>query len=153
VAARGVVTEPHKLLPRSLIVSSLKLIVWTIELWLDSLFNRGKNFNIKIFDRYFYDVLVDPLRYRYGGRLGFARLLAKIVPRPDLIIFLDAPVHVVISRKQEVPPKESARQLASYFELAKKFSNSVVLNSNVPLSSLTKSATAAVFDAMARGIN
>ena len=44
-----------------------------------------------IFDRYIYDLLVDSKRVRYGGPAWMLRLLARIVPRPELVILLDAP--------------------------------------------------------------
>jgi hypothetical protein len=71
-----------------------------------------------MFDRYFQDLLVDPLRYRYGGPTWFARLLNRFVPPPDLIfLVLDAEEEVILSRKREVPREELRRQRASYRQL------------------------------------
>jgi hypothetical protein len=53
-------------------------------------------------DRHFVDALVDPRRYRYGGPSWLLRLIWRIIPKPDLLILLDAPPAVLQGRKQEV---------------------------------------------------
>jgi hypothetical protein len=68
-----------------------------------------------MFDRYFQDLLVDPIRYRYGGPMWLPRLLNAFVPPPDLLLLvLDAAEEVILSRKRELPPVELRRQRASY---------------------------------------
>ena len=54
-------------------------------------------------DRHMVDALVDPRRYRYAGPAWPLHLVWRVVPRPDLIVLLDAPPEVLQSRKQEVP--------------------------------------------------
>jgi thymidylate kinase len=63
-------------------------------------------------------VLVDPLRYRYGGPSWVARAACRLVSRPDVIVVLDASPAVVRARKQEVTPSESLRQSLAYRRLA-----------------------------------
>jgi len=58
---------------------------------------------LMIFDRYLVDALVDPRRYRFGGPQWALRLAWSLIPKPHLVILLDAPVEVVRARKQEVP--------------------------------------------------
>jgi thymidylate kinase len=71
-----------------------------------------------MFDRYFQDLLVDPIRYRYGGPMWLPRLLNAFVPPPDLLLLvLDAAEEVILSRKRELPPVELRRQRASYHQL------------------------------------
>ena len=71
-----------------------------------------------VFDRYFHDILVDPKRYRYGGPVWLAKLLARTVPKPDLLLVLDAPEGVVRRRKQELDAAELRRQSEGYRRLA-----------------------------------
>ena len=33
-----------------------------------------------VFDRYYHDLLVNPLRYRYGGPMWLARWIGKLIP-------------------------------------------------------------------------
>jgi thymidylate kinase len=68
-----------------------------------------------IFDRYFQDLLIDPLRYRYGGSMWLAKFIGRLVPPPDLpFLVLDAEDEVILSRKREVPPEELRRQREGY---------------------------------------
>ncbi len=72
-----------------------------------------------VFDRYYHDILVDPRRYRYGGPAWLARMLAPLVPQPDVLLVLHAPAAVVAARKQELDEPELRRQLKRYPALAK----------------------------------
>ena len=71
-----------------------------------------------ISDRYFDDLLVDPVRYRYGAPRWLARLAFKLAPQPNLVFVLDADSSVIYGRKQEVALSELERQLAAYREMA-----------------------------------
>jgi thymidylate kinase len=84
-------------------------------------------------DRHFVDALVDPRRYRYGGPLWLLRLIWRIVPKPDLLILLDAPPAVLQARKQEVPFEESARQREAYLSLMQTMKNGYVVDAARPL--------------------
>lgn len=128
-----VVTDPHALPPRSAWVSCLKLGYWLLLYWYDLFFDGHKNLTLKIWDRYCYDVLVDPKRYRYGGSMTFARWIAKLAPKPDLVILLDALPEILYARKQEVPFAEAARQREAYLALVNAMDNGVVIDATQPL--------------------
>ena len=81
---------------------------------------------LAVFDRYYYDILVDPRRYRYGGPLGLARVLARTVPKPDLLFVLHAAPETVAARKRELGQAELERQLAGYRSVAKRFGGLVI---------------------------
>jgi thymidylate kinase len=81
-----------------------------------------------VFDRHYLDILVDPRRYRYGAPLWLASVVAHLIPTPDLLIVLDAPVEVLHSRKKEVPAAEAERQRACYRVLAHARRGGVVLD-------------------------
>jgi thymidylate kinase len=76
---------------------------------------------------------VDPLRYRYGGALRVARWIGSIVPRPDLVILLDAPADLVHARKQEVPVQEIERQREAYLALVRALPHGRVVDVSQPL--------------------
>jgi thymidylate kinase len=100
-------------------VAALLFVIldWWIGYWTQIVRERAKH-GFVVFDRHLLDVLVDPLRYRYGGPSWVARAACRIVPRPDLIVVLDAPPVVVQARKQEVTRSESERQSLAYRRLA-----------------------------------
>ncbi|MEW6447670.1 MAG: thymidylate kinase-like protein [Bacillota bacterium] len=129
-------TNPHAKPPYGRFKSVLKLAY----LWFD--YTVGYVFRIQpqlvrstlvLFDRYLDDLLVDPRRYRYGGPLWLARLVARFIPRPDLVILLDAPPGVLQRRKQEVSFEETARQREAYLELVQNLPNGYVVDASKPL--------------------
>jgi thymidylate kinase len=109
----AITPNPHGKPPRSALTSVAKIFVWLLEEWYANLF-MDKRGELLICDRYYHDLLIDPLRYRYGGPVWFARLVGKLIPHPQLWILLDAPVEVLQSRKLEVSLEECARQCQAY---------------------------------------
>ena len=64
-------------------------------------------------DRYTYDVLLDPTRFRLRLSRGVLRLFVRTLPRPDRAILLHAPPSVIHARKPELSePEISAYQAA-----------------------------------------
>lgn len=117
------VSNPHAGRTRGLWASIAKVLLW----WFDYVLGYYGNVypqlvrsTLVIFDRYVDDLAVDPKRYRYGGPLWLAHLLARAVPRPDVVFVLVADPVVIQARKAEVPFLETARQVEGYRELAKK---------------------------------
>lgn len=133
--SNGPVTDPHGKRPRGQISSIVKLMLW----WADYVIGhyigvrpKLKHSGIVVFDRYYHDLMVDPIRYRYGSSLGLARLVGRLLPQPDLVTILDAPTEVLLSRKREVSPEESQRQRTAYGDLASAFENACILDSERP---------------------
>jgi thymidylate kinase len=130
-ANQGPVTDPHGQPPRGLAASIAKVI----DLWLDytlgyaiRILPEAIRTQLTLFDRCFYDLLVDSRRIRYGGPPWLLRTAARLSPRPDFVILLDAPPEVLWARKQEVPLEEVTRQRAAYLELARNLPSAVVVN-------------------------
>ena len=71
-------------------------------------------------DRSFYDVIIDPYRYRIGKFHKFLNIIFKFMPEPDLTIYLDLNPKKLLSRKNEL----SMRKI---IELTKKYQN-VIFN-------------------------
>lgn len=133
--AIGVVTDPHGQPARGLLASVAKVFYFAADYSLGYLFLIAPALRLTqliIFDRYIYDLLVDSKRVRYGGPAWLLRLAARLVPRPDLIILLDAPAEVLWSRKQEVPFDEVVRQRAAYVQLASTLPSTIVVNAAQP---------------------
>ena len=150
--AASPVTEPHGLAARGLLESVLKLgyylVLYIGGYWLN-IRSRSRAGGLIVFDRYYQDLLVDPLRYRYGGPMWLARLFANLIPRPDLWILLDAPAEVLQARKQEVPFEESARQREAYLKLVGAMKNGVVVDASRNLDEVVGDVNAAIRRSMA----
>ena len=120
-AAQTPNVDPHGQPPRGVLLSSIK----AVYLWADYVFGyllrvypRLAASKLVIFDRYYHDLLVDERRFRYSGPRWLARLIAHLIPLPDLLLILDAPAEILQSRKREVSAAETARQVDAYQAVA-----------------------------------
>jgi thymidylate kinase len=105
--------DPHGKPCRSTLTSIAKIVVWLMEEWYAHLLWDRRD-ALLICDRYYHDLLVDPVRYRYGGPMWMAKIIGILMPQPELWVLLDAPVEVLQARKQEVSWSESSRQRQAY---------------------------------------
>jgi len=135
-ATQQVVTDPHGRPPRGMILSVLKVFFLVADYWLGYTLKIApamRRSELIVFDRYIYDLLVDSKRVRYGGPAWLLKVVARVVPRPNLVILLDAPADVLWSRKQEVPIEEVMRQRDLYRKVASKLPFATTVNAAQPL--------------------
>ena len=127
--------DPHNQDARG-IVGSVAKLVWLWFNWWGGWvrwLRRARAEGVVLFDRYHADLLVDPVRYRYGGSLALARLASRLMPQPDLVCFLDAPPDVLLARKQEVAPEALRRARDAYLRLARSHPRFRVIDASRPL--------------------
>jgi thymidylate kinase len=130
-AANVAVTNPHGRPPRGRLASIAKVFFLLADYCLGYLLRLAPSMmrsDMIIFDRYFYDLLVDSKRVRYGGPLWLLRLATRLVPQPDIVILLDAPADVLWARKQEVPFEEVVRQREGYLQVASELPSAIVVD-------------------------
>ena len=145
---------PHGKPPRSLVASIAKLLALLPDYWLG--YWSGYKapacpISLVVFDRYFHDLLVDPLRYRVSAPTWLPKFLSRFVTPPELLfLILDAPEEVILSRKREVPPKELRRQRAAYVRLSDNLPNALLINNCVGLDRTISDASRAVVEHLAR---
>ena len=143
----GPVTDPHGRPPHSAWWSVARLFAHLLDYWfgywlvIRPLLARS---GLVIFDRYFEDLLADPVRYRYGGPMWLVQALCRLIPKPDLVLLLDAPVEVIRSRKQEVTSEEVQRQRRAYLNGASELCPTRVLDAARPLLQVGAAATRVV---------
>lgn len=106
-------TKPHSKSLRNSLISIIILIYIYFDFILGYYFilkpKLKKGINI-YYERYFYDLLIDPQRYRLSLPRNFLQMLASIVIKPDIIILLEAPSNIIYARKQELTKEEIDRQ-------------------------------------------
>jgi thymidylate kinase len=68
-------------------------------------------------DRWIYGYLVQPRPLRFGGPGWLARLAIRVLPSPDLVVNLSAPVDVIHTRKSELSKNEIERELEAWQHL------------------------------------
>jgi thymidylate kinase len=110
-------TEPHAREPHGRAVSGVLLAYH----WLDALLGHAllvaparARTTLVVVERGFLDIAVDPRRYRMDVPPSAVRALARLLPRPDLTILLEAPVDTIVARKQELSEAEVERQYADW---------------------------------------
>lgn len=110
--------------------------------------------SIVVFDRHFfadyyaYDVARE--RRRSAARRLHGFLLARLYPRPDLVVYLDAPAEVLHERKGEGTLESLARRRAEYLELGRVLEPFAVVDASRPLEEVT-SEVVGVIRAFAEG--
>lgn len=149
--------NPHSAAPASFPSSLVRVTYYWIDYvlgyWmkLRSRLLRGRTI---IFDRYFYDIIVDPRRSRLSLPGWISRLYLAVTPKPDLVFFLDADADVIYARKQELPPEEIARQLQAYRELARRYPTRFVrLDARQQPETIVREAMRALVERAYRRIN
>jgi thymidylate kinase len=134
------VLEPHRDPNRGSLASVAKVAYYTADfvighaLRIRPEISRG---GLVVFDRYFHDLFVDPRRYRYGGPGLALRAAARLVPRPDLVILLDAPVEILLARKQELEAAELDRLRRAYVALVQALPDGHIVDAAGPLEEVT----------------
>jgi len=143
-SAPGSSSEPHGRPPYPRWLSTAKLFY----LYLD--FRIGWLLNIRPFvrrggwvliQRHWWDIVVDPARYRLrsAGRLG--KMLGRLLPKPDLVLILEASPGVIAGRKSELPEVELARQLRAWRESLPSGQRRAYLDATLPIEDVVRRAT------------
>lgn len=93
---------PHSHSSHSSFLSFCKVVYVFLNyvLYAPMAFIRKKNGHLILFDRHFYDILIDPKRYRINKfGVGVAKLLVRFVPKPDAVIILTSDISQLSARK------------------------------------------------------
>ena len=148
-SAKGPVTDPHGQPPRGMLASVAKVFYFAADYvfgYLLKILPALIRTRLVLFDRYMYDLLVDSKRVRYGGPHWLLRFATRFIPRPDLVVLLDAPPEVLWSRKQEVPFEEVTRQRSAYRQIAGKMRSTVIVNAELPPGEVIDRVADAIID-------
>ena len=109
-----VCSDPHASKPSGFVGSLIRISYYMIDytwgyfrkVFLDKAFKT----HVWIFDRYFYDYLIDPRRARVSLPKWILKLYAFIVPTPDIILCLGGDPQKIYARKPETSLDEVTRQ-------------------------------------------
>lgn len=117
----GDFNNPHSAPPAGKFSSLLRISYYSLDYFLGYWLKLRQNMiqgRTIIFDRYFYDFIVDPRRSRLSLPTWAPQLFIWMIPKPDLVFVLDAPPAEIRRRKQELPIEEIERQIGAYRKLA-----------------------------------
>ena len=102
---------------------------------------------VVLFDRHFYidyhaaDIAGEPTS---GRRRFHGWMLQHLYPRPDLVVYLDAPAEVLLARKGEGTLESIARRQADYLSLADDVEHFAIVDANRPLDTVTSDVIDAI---------
>jgi thymidylate kinase len=139
-------STPHALKPRSLPTSLIRAGYWTLHgtIGYASIHWAKVKSTLVLNDRHYVDILVDPVRYRYGGPRWVLKFIWRLMPKPDLIILLHGPAEVLQARKRELTVEETARQCRDYLALVKPMRNSHIVDATQPFNQVVQTVTGIV---------
>lgn len=135
--------------PRGRIASVGKLLMFAVDYWIGYCLRirpRLVRSMLVLSNRYYDDVLADPLRYRMKRPFAMARAILPWIPRPDLWLVLDAPSELIASRNAEMSAQEWSRLRSEYRRLLRGYENVVVLDARSPLEKVVAAAERAIVD-------
>jgi thymidylate kinase len=120
-AASRASATPHAQEPYPVPLSWLKVIFLFADHvvgWLVVVLPLVRRGGWVILERGWWDIAVDPRRYRLRGVRGFAARLGRLLPAPDATLILQAPPAVVRARKAELTVAELRRQSDAWLRLS-----------------------------------
>ena len=113
------------------VVSLARLICFWTDYILGYLFKilpEINNYNVVVLDRYFYDIVIDPLRYNIKLPYKIMKFFPALLPKPEVTIVLDAPPKVIMNRKKELTINQIDTLLNRYRNLRSQFSKIYILD-------------------------
>ena len=108
------IINPHLKKKRGRIFSLLKIIYWVINNQIFRILNYNSK-KIYFFDRYIYDVIIDPLRYRFSLPNKLIKLIIKFINK-------------IYSRNKELKLSDMIRLNKKYIKFIRQFDQKIVLN-------------------------
>lgn len=130
----GPVLEPHGSSPSGILGSLFRMVYLTLDYllgyWLWTRPKIAKQPTVVIFDRYAYDMALDPRRFRIGLSSRVAGWFAALAPKPDLIICLHGDPEIIAARKGELPVEETKRQVNVLREFARHEARAVLISAD-----------------------
>jgi len=149
----GPVTNPHGSQPSGFSGSLMRLLYYTTDYvvgyWLEVYPALVKRPCIYVFDRYFYDYYIDPLRSRIYLPNWVIKLLGIFVPRPGIILCLGTDTETIHARKPELPLEEVERQLDELKSFCEKNSRAVWIDTGCSVEESINQALEAITSRMA----
>jgi hypothetical protein len=113
---------------------------------------RRRRSDLVVVERGWWDLAVDPRRYRLRIPVSLIRALGWVLVKPDITLLLDAPATVMHARKPELPLDELERQRRAWLALRIPRAEKVVLDTTRPLEEVVAEAREAVLAHLERRV-
>ena len=146
-------TDPHRNKPANPISSFFRIAYYTFDYiigWQKCVRDDVRMDRYTIFDRYSYDLIVDPKRTRLNLPKAIRRFFVWLTPRPGVVFILTADADTIYNRKQELSKEEIERHLEEYRWLSSKHDRFRIIDANKTPDEITNEAVEILFDKYAR---
>lgn len=118
--------DPHGLPPKAVTGSTIRFFYYFCDYLLGyfpKAFWPKIRTHLVVFERYYYDFLVDTKRFRLNIPAWLPVACLSLVPKGDVLFVLAGPARVLYGRKKEIPVEEIERQLMSIDRLSARLHN------------------------------
>jgi len=123
----------HSIIKHGRILSILRLVYYSLD-FIVGYYLKLLPLMIKttaiIMDRYYYDIIVDPIRYGFNLPQWLFRSISRFIPKPDITVYLDNSPEAIYQRKRELPFPELTKQIEAWRELIPKLPNATVVTTD-----------------------
>lgn len=140
-------SHPHAQTPYPRVVSEAKVLALFGDAligWLCSGRPFVRRGGFLIIERGWWDLAVDPARYRLRAHVGLVRVLGRLLPTSDLLVVLEGRADLLASRKDECSEEELARQVRAWRNIVPRRQRSLYLDVSLPLDDVVSRVTAEV---------
>lgn len=148
----GAVVNPHSQKPSGFCGSLFRLgyymIDYVIGYWIKIYPMLVKRVNICLFDRYYYDIAIDPRRMRMALPKSIMNVVFWFIPQPSLVLCLGGDPEHIYARKPETSLEEVTRQVKALKKLCASNKRAVWVDTGCLLEESKSKALSAVMDAM-----
>lgn len=147
----GPTTDPHARPAHPWPIGLARLFYYSADYvlgWYSRVADARARNRLVVFDRYAYDMIVDPRRFRFKLPRPALALAVWLAPRPDLVFCLDAPAGVLQERKTEVSFAETERQRAAYCQFTAALPQGHIIDANRPVPEICDDMLARLFARM-----
>ncbi len=149
---RGDVTDPHRSQPYSTWVSAGKTVYLALDFligWLVNVRPFVRRGGWMIAERGWWDIAVDPGRYRLRSIPWLVRAVGRMLPSPDVVVVLESPPEVILGRKSELPAEELQRQTKAWRRILPAHQRKVFVDASLPADEVARRATGALTELIA----
>jgi thymidylate kinase len=144
----GPVDNPHEGKPSNFAGSLLRLSYYSIDYIFGYWFKVRKIIarrpKLFIFDRYFYDNIIDQRRNCLALPDRLVRFFGFFIPEPDMVLCLGAEPEKIFARKPELPLDEIRRQVSALKEFCDTKNNAVWIDTSSDLQTTIDDALNAI---------
>lgn len=146
---------PHRAKPAGFISSLFRITYYWLDYVIGWYIFTSKDIQydrFTVFDRYSYDLIVDPSRTRLNLPYNIRKLFVYLMPHPKITFYLDVDPEEIYRRKQELTLDEINHQVDKYRKLVKTSKKFIVLDGNQSVENVKDDAIQILMDYYCRRI-